>query len=106
MFTTRILSHLSSKHTLSKSILFSRMLYPSLTHLPMRYFPRKAKTKTSTLYKPVETITPSQTIRPARLEKQNFETNKQLREAKEINRQRVPGYLPDEARFEQVRPKA
>ncbi|CAI2366152.1 unnamed protein product [Moneuplotes crassus] len=65
----------------------------SLISLPVRFFARKSKT--STIYKATAQPKPQDAIKPSRLQKESLGD-----EAKEVSRQRVPGYLPDEIKFQ------
>mmetsp|Transcript_4902 Transcript_4902/g.4673 ORF Transcript_4902/g.4673 Transcript_4902/m.4673 type:complete len:197 (+) Transcript_4902:6-596(+) len=67
----------------------------SLISLPVRFFARKSKT--STIYKATAQPKPQDAIKPSRLQKESLGD-----EAKEVSRQRVPGYLPDEIKFQQL----
>ena len=67
----------------------------SITSLSSRYFARK--TKTSTYYKPVAKPVPSNAIKPSTLENEKLG-----KEVNKVTRQRVPNYLPDEIRFQQL----
>ena len=67
----------------------------SLIYFPSQFFARK--TKTSTYYKTRQAPKAEDGVRPSRLAKERLG-----KEAKDVTRQRVPGFLPDEIKFQQI----
>jgi len=78
-------------------LMISPLKRPSfnLFHLPKRFFPRK--TVKSSYYKPTPQSEPAEAIQPAKIEKRMLG-----KEGDHASRQKVPEYIPDQIKFEQI----